>query len=110
VVRPQGELDALNVPAFRLALADMAGCEALVIDLSEVAFVDSAGLTAIVGGLRRARDSGTRIALACARPGLAKILHEVGIDTIVSVFNTSDEAAAALFTNYSCGVGRSHTS
>jgi anti-sigma B factor antagonist len=99
VVRPQGELDALNLTSFRFALADLAGCEALVIDLSDVAFIDSAGLGAIVGGVRRARHSGTRVAVACARPGLAQILHTVGIESIVTVFDTLDEAAAALKSN-----------
>jgi anti-sigma B factor antagonist len=96
LVRPEGELDALNVSAFRLVLADLAGSEGLVIDLSGVSFIDSVGLGAVVGGVRRARDGGVRVTLACARPALAHILRETGVTKIVSVFDTIDEAVTAL--------------
>ena len=98
LVRPEGELDALNVFAFRAALTDIAGTEALVIDLSDVSFIDSAGLVAIVGGVRRARDCGTLVSLACPRPGLAHILRAAGIDAIVGVFDAIDQAEAGLET------------
>jgi anti-sigma B factor antagonist len=92
-------LDALNVSAFRFALADMAGTDALVIDLSGVSFIDSAGLGAIVGGVRRARGRGTRVAVLCARPSPAHILRTAGIDTIVGVFLTIAEAEVAVETD-----------
>jgi anti-sigma B factor antagonist len=95
LVRPRGELDALNVSAFRLVLADVAGGDGLVIDLSGVSFIDSVGLGAVVGSVRRARDSGGRVALVCDRPGIAQILRETGINRIVSVFDTVEEAATA---------------
>ena len=53
--RPVGELDAYTVSQFREALAELAAAPRLLIDLSEVPFMDSAGLGALIGGIRRAR-------------------------------------------------------
>ncbi|MGH9075802.1 MAG: STAS domain-containing protein, partial [Acidimicrobiales bacterium] len=56
--RPVGELDAFTVSQFRQALGDLASTPRLLIDLSAVPFVDSAGLGALIGGIRRARELG----------------------------------------------------
>ncbi len=47
--RPVGELDAYTVLAFREALGELAQRPKVVIDLSEVPFMDSAGLGALMG-------------------------------------------------------------
>ena len=51
--RPSGELDAYTVGAFREALSKLAGQRHLLIDLSEVPFMDSAGLGALIGLIRQ---------------------------------------------------------
>ena len=51
VCRPVGELDAYTVGQFRESLADLAGAPRLLIDLSSVPFMDSAGLGALIGGV-----------------------------------------------------------
>lgn len=96
VCRPVGELDAYTVGRFREALGELATVERLLIDLSEVPFMDSAGLGALIGGIRRARESGGDVAVACSRPTLTRLLHTTGFDRIVSVTETLDEAAEAL--------------
>ena len=58
VCRPVGELDAYTVGQFRDALGELADAHYLLIDLSAVPFMDSAGLGALIGGIRRAREAG----------------------------------------------------
>ena len=70
--------------------------EALLIDLSDVPFMDSAGLGALIGGIRRTREAGGEVAVACSRPSLTRLLHTTGFDRIVPVAESVDEAAAAL--------------
>src|SRR5215210_1325202 len=101
VCRPVGELDAYTVTQFREALASFVGVKRLVIDLSGVPFMDSAGLGALIGGIRRARESDGDVAVACSRPTLTRLLHTTGFDRIVSVTETVDEAATALATGQS---------
>jgi anti-sigma B factor antagonist len=96
VCRPAGELDAFSVHEFRQALAEVASSRRLVIDLSTVPFVDSAGLGALIGGIRRVRECGGVVVVACGRSTLASLLHTTGIDRIVTVTGTVAEAAAWL--------------
>ena len=96
VCRPVGELDAYTVGQFRQALADLADTHQLVIDLSEVPFMDSAGLGALIGGIRGVRDGGGDVAVACSQETLTKLLHTTGFDRIVPVVDTIDEAVIAL--------------
>src|SRR5687768_15117415 len=96
ICRPVGELDAFTVSQFRQVLAGIAGPTRLLIDMSGVPFVDSAGLGALIGGIRRARELGGDVAVCCNRPTLTRLLHTTGFDRIVTVAETVEDAAAAL--------------
>lgn len=94
--RPVGELDAYTVGDFREVLSDVASASHLLIDLSNVPFMDSAGLGALIGGIRRTRESGGEVAVACGRPTLTRLLHTTGFDRLVPVEETVEDAAAVL--------------
>ena len=94
--RPVGELDAYTVGQFRDALAELATTRRLLIDLSEVPFMDSSGLGALIGGIRRAREADGDVTVACGRPTLTRLLHTTGFDRIVAVEDTVAAAASAL--------------
>ncbi len=96
VCRPVGELDAFTVGQFRETLSELANRPQLLIDLSEVPFMDSAGLGALIGGIRRVREAGGDVAVACSRPTLARLLHTTGFDRIVPVTESVDDAVSAL--------------
>jgi len=96
ICRPVGELDAYTVGQFREALGELASEPKLLIDMSDVPFVDSAGLGALIGGIRRAREAGGDVAVCCNRPTLVRLLHTTGFDRIVTVADTVAEAAASL--------------
>ena len=96
--RPVGELDAYTVNEFREALGGVTHAQRLLIDLSSVPFMDSAGLGALIGGIRRAREAGGDVAVACSRPTLTRLLHTTGFDRIVPVTETVEAAASALAT------------
>ena len=96
ICRPVGELDAYTVGQFRESLGELATRPKLLIDMSAVPFVDSAGLGALIGGIRRARESGGDVAVCCNRPTLVRLLHTTGFDRIVTVTETLEEAAAFL--------------
>ena len=98
VVRPEGELVTSTVPAFRQVLADIAGQGDVVIDLSAVLFIDSAGLGALIGGILRTLEGGCSVVVACGRTSLLHILRTSGIDTLVPLASSFDEAATTVRT------------
>ncbi|HLI00166.1 MAG TPA: STAS domain-containing protein [Acidimicrobiales bacterium] len=96
VCRLQGDLDTYTAPRLRQALAALASAPRLVVDLSDVAFIDSAGLGALVGGIRRAQDAGGATAVVCRRPALVRLLEMTGFERLAPVAPTLDEALASL--------------
>jgi anti-sigma B factor antagonist len=96
VCRPKGEVDAYTVGQFRESLGELAETTRLIIDLSEVPFMDSAGLGALIGGIRKVRDNDGDVAVACDRPTLTRLLHTTGFDRIVPVSESIPDAIAAL--------------
>ncbi len=94
--RPIGELDAYTVGQFREALVELSSKPRLLIDLSEVPFMDSAGLGALIGGIRRAREAQGDVSVACGRPTLTRLLHTTGFDRIVPVTETVEAAVQSL--------------
>ena len=105
VCRPNGELDAFTVSGFREALADLAARRRAIIDLSAVTFMDSAGLGALIGGIRRIREAGGEVGVSCNRPTLLRLLRTTGFDRIVAVVDTVEEAVAELDATPGGGAG-----
>jgi anti-anti-sigma factor len=93
---PKGDLDATTVTTFRGAIALCLGGPGLIIDLSSVQFIDGAGLTAVVGAVRRAQNQRTRVAAVVPAGTLRKVLDEAGLDLIVTISETVDLALAEI--------------
>lgn len=68
VLAVRGELDLASSPLLEreLVALDQAGAERLVVDLSDVRFMDSTGLHALLAARRRALDSGRALTI---KPG-----------------------------------------
>jgi anti-anti-sigma factor len=66
----------------------------LVIDLSDLHFIDGAGLSALVGLIRRARERRSLVAVASDRGGLRNALEHAGLDLIVNLWAQTDDALA----------------
>ena len=96
ICRLVGELDLSVVAQFRQALADVPSASRVLIDLSAVSFVDSAGLGALIGGIRRTRDRGGNAAIACHPPGLRRLLRTIGLDRLVTISDDVEHAIGTL--------------
>ena len=67
ICRPAGEIDSYTVDSFREALADLVSVSQLLIDLSEVPFMDSAGLGALIGAIRKAGENDGVVVVSCGK-------------------------------------------
>lgn len=90
--RLSGEVDAYTVGEFRETLGAIDNVRWLIIDLSEVPFMDSAGLGALIGVIRRVREGEGDVAVVSNTASLNKLLHTTGFDRIVPVTESLDEA------------------
>lgn len=96
ILRPRGDIDAYSVGVFRDGLATEAHAQRLLIDLSDVPFMDSAGLGALIGGIRRNRDNDGEIVVVCNETALTRLLHTTGFDRIVPVVEELEAGIAEL--------------
>jgi anti-sigma B factor antagonist len=96
VLDVDGELDLSTAYRLQRAVESLVLGTGLVIDLSGVTHCDSTGLTALVGAYRRTREEGTGMALCGTSEQLARVFQIVGIDRIVSTYDTVEQAATAL--------------
>ena len=95
VLTPFGDLDMAGAPGFRQAVVREVGegRNQLVVDLSAVTFLDSSGLGAIIGGLRRTRAHGGDLVLVCPDSELRRAFELCDLDR---VFNLHADLAAAV--------------
>lgn len=96
VVEPVGEIDVASAPMLREELIGLIGDERtrIVLDLTEVDFVDSTGLGVLVGALRRTRTAGGDLRLACTNARILKVLEITGLDSIFTVAGTVEDVVA----------------
>ncbi|WP_299722163.1 STAS domain-containing protein [uncultured Tateyamaria sp.] len=73
------------------------GSDTVVLDLSEVQFIDSSGLGAIVASMKHMGAS-RKLALAGLTPTVEKVFRLTRMDSVFSVFSTLDGALDALKT------------
>lgn len=96
VVTPHGRVDAFNASELRGRLEALLGesVTKFVLDLSEVPFLDSAGMAVLVSILKRARQQGGDVRLVWPQQEAAqRILRLTKFDR---VFQMADTAEAAL--------------
>lgn len=96
-VKVLGELDQATAPELRSALAKAFENEgSVLIDLTGCEFIDSTGLSLLVEAKRRLGDDRRRFGVCCPHQDVRRMLELTGIDKAVGLFDSRDEAFAAL--------------
>jgi anti-sigma B factor antagonist len=93
IVALEGELDLDRAPSLKWALLDAldAGCKQLVVDLSQVRFMDSTALSVLVG-VNKGLSADARMALVCVNTNVLKIFELSGMDGAFAIFPSSEQA------------------
>ncbi|HET6848370.1 MAG TPA: STAS domain-containing protein [Gaiellales bacterium] len=100
VVVLTGEHDLSSVDELREAFDEASSARSVMIDLSETAFIDSAVLGALIASHRDATEHGRRWALIVGNgsgAAVRRILELTGLDAVMPVYSSRDEAAAQPF-------------
>ncbi len=94
VVSAAGELDAYTAPTLGAEVGPASNRPggALIVDLTDVSFIDSTGLGVLVTALKHAREAGGSFDLVVAAPRVLKVLALTGLDVVIPLHSTLDEA------------------
>jgi anti-sigma B factor antagonist len=97
VLRVTGEVDVYTAPMLRMRIRELAagGAVHLIADLGEVDFLDSTGLGALVGGLRRLREDGGSLALVITTPPILRIFQITGLTRVFDTWPSVTDAVTA---------------
>ncbi len=88
-----GDVDLLTAPQLSAALQQaQEGTQAVLLDLSAVDFLGSAGLSVLVEAARRADDSGGRLAVLVTRHAVRRAIEVTGLDDVLHLFETPADA------------------
>ena len=64
---------------FRQALPELTDKKQVIFDLSAVPFIDSAGLGAIIGAIRRVRENGGEAVVCAPKRSVCRVMQIVGL-------------------------------
>jgi anti-anti-sigma factor len=97
VVRVAGELDTLTAPAVEARLttlqADLVASAVLIVDLSGVTFMSSAGLALLIGNHERCADRGNRLHVVTSNNrSVLRPVRVTGLDTVLNLADTVAQA------------------
>src|SRR4051794_11330912 len=87
----RGELDVSTAPRFNTVLSDprIRQCHTLMVDLSELTFMDSTGLSAVLVGEMHARTRGQRFAVVRGPRHVQELFRLTGVDHFLEVVDES---------------------
>ena len=96
VVHLGGEIDVYTAPLVREKIDEEihAGRNDLVVDLSDVTFVDSTGLGVLVGRLKLARTRGGSLSLVGTDDRVLKVFSITGLDKVFEIHPDLETALA----------------
>ena len=97
VVQVTGEVDVYTAPMLRERIQKLAagGAVHLIVDLGQVDFLDSTGLGALVGGLKRLREDGGSLTLVIKTPRILRTFEIIGLTKAFTVWPSVAAAVSA---------------
>src|ERR1700735_3290775 len=97
VLQVTGEVDVYTAPMLREQMRELSakGAVHLIADLRRVDFLDSTGLGALVGGLKRLREAGGSLALLISTPRILRIFEITGLTKALAVRQSAIDAITA---------------
>jgi anti-sigma B factor antagonist/stage II sporulation protein AA (anti-sigma F factor antagonist) len=98
ILSPSGRIDLTNAEGFKelLLQAVAAARETLVLDLSEVDYISSAGLRSIMIASKTGKPNGITLGIASMRPVVKEIFSISRFDLVFPCFETTRDALAQL--------------
>jgi anti-anti-sigma factor len=96
VVVLAGEVDLDGSTQLRdVLLSSVQSAPGTVVDLGEVAFLDSSGINVLITAHRAAEARGVRLRLAAPQHAVERVLQLVGVDTLIPCYPTVEQALTA---------------
>jgi len=92
IVAIEGDVDLHSSPEARKIFLDCVGRnQPVLVDLSNVGYIDSSGVASLVESLQAAKKSGRNFALVSVSEAALKVLNLARLDKVFSIFDTLED-------------------
>ena len=94
LVCPVGDIDMHESPKLRASLMSSMGSKptSIVVDLSQVGFIDSSGVATLVEGLKTSKSAGIEFILCGMSPKVLDVFELSRLDKIFKILASTQEA------------------
>lgn len=98
IASPMGRVDSVNSVSFREALVSevLTDERALLLDLCDLSYMSSAGLSVLLVLVKRFRGSGKAMGMCGLPAAIAAVVSLSGFDKIIPVYETREAALEAM--------------
>ncbi|HEY3332365.1 MAG TPA: STAS domain-containing protein [Capsulimonadaceae bacterium] len=96
ILRVSGEIDIYTAPLFKESIIGLVdeGHANILIDMTNVAFMDSSGFGTLLSASKPLRPMGGSLSLTGCNEAISRMLEITRLNTLVPVYKTLDEALA----------------
>ncbi len=94
VMRVKGEIDLSTAPVLEARLGELEHADALVLDLSDVTFIDSTGLRVILAADTQRREREQTLPIVAPDGPVLRLFQLTGVDVRLALFDSVDAVAA----------------
>jgi anti-sigma B factor antagonist len=84
----EGEVDVYTAPQLKQQIISMldGGTNHVIVNLTNVEYLDSTALGVLIGGLKRLREKNGALDLVCPNPRIRRIFEITGLDKIFDIY------------------------
>jgi anti-sigma B factor antagonist len=96
IVAFTGEVDLESSPAAReVLLKCLESTSKVIVDLSEVTYIDSSGVASLVEALQAAKKNGSQFSLAATSEPTRRVLELARLDKVFTLYDSVDDGLNA---------------
>ncbi len=96
IVALSGDVDLQTSPAVRQGLLEcMEKHDQVIVDMSQVNYIDSSGVASLVEAFQVSRKKGSSFALAHVSTAAMRVLSLARLDKVFTIFDSIEDALAA---------------
>jgi anti-sigma B factor antagonist len=96
IVAFTGEVDLESSPAAReILLKCLESTSKVIVDLSEVTYIDSSGVASLVEALQAAKKNGSQFSLAATSEPTRRVLELARLDKVFTLYDSVDDGLNA---------------
>lgn len=99
ILKAVGRVDSATSSAFETRLVEAVvgrGKASVVVDMTALTYISSAGLRALLVAAKKAKPAGSRVVLAAMAPTIREVFDMSGFSTLFEIHAAPDDAVAAL--------------